>query len=600
MFQSVNGIIIAVLSLGFLIFIHELGHFLAAKRCGIRVDKFSIGFGPKLIGFTRGETEYCISILPFGGFVKMPGENPEERTGEPGEFSSAPVEHRIFVAIAGPAMNFAFGIIVFSLIYLVSGNYVRSSLETTQIGYVFDESPAAVAGIRPGDRIVSISGHRLQGWQDLNTKILTKPGKELEVEIIRDGQKQTLVVVPETEKIRAREIGRIGVTPKRDAEVYRVMDGSSASTAGIRVGDLIHAINGEPVYSHLDFYVAAKHHHGNDVVLSVKRGYIFAIDLDSENELDDGEIPIALERAFRNNGVHLSSAPVVSTISAGERWMLSDRDKTYVLRADGRKLNIYKHGGEPLEMKLRVNWQFIVAGVQAGSPAENAGVQVGDEFFSVNGESVYKFNTGEELQELMARADPDKPIQLEFRRGDVALGVAVPPVDAGNLLSGWGLTLGESVSGIQLTEPGRVEKYNIITAWGRGIEESWTTVANVFSLLGGLLSFDVSPKLLAGPIGIVTATAETARAGVRGLLYIVAFISINLGIVNLLPIPIADGGQILFFALEKLRGKPLSVRKQMLILQVSVVFIVGLFLYITWYDILGLEPVDRLMRFLGG
>ena len=600
MFQSVNGIIIAVLSLGFLIFIHELGHFLAAKRCGIRVEKFSIGFGPKLVGFTRGETEYCISILPFGGFVKMPGENPEERTGAPGEFSSAPVEHRIFVAIAGPAMNFAFGIIVFSLIYLVAGNYVRSSLETTQIGYVFDESPAAVAGIRPGDRIVSISGHRLQGWQDLNTKILTKPGKELEVEIIRDGKKQTLIVVPETEKIRAREIGRIGVTPKRDAEVYRVMDGSSASAAGIRVGDLIHAINGEPVYSHLDFYVAAKHHHGNEVVLNIKRGFIFAIDLDSESELDEGKIPIALKRAFRNNGVHLSSAPVVSTVSAGERWTLSDRDKIYVLRADGRKLNIYEHDGEPLEMSLRVHWQFIVAGVQEGSPAENAGVMVGDEFFSVNGESVYEFNTGEELQELIARADPDKPIQLEFRRGDVALGVAVPPVNAGNLLSGWGLILDESVSGIQLTEPGHVEKYNIITAWGRGIEESWITVANVFSLLGGLLSFDVSPKLLAGPIGIVTATAETARAGLRGLFYIIAFISINLGIVNLLPIPIADGGQILFFALEKLRGKPLSVRKQMLILQISVVLIIGLFLYITWYDILGLEPVDRLIRFLGG
>lgn len=600
MFQSIDEFIIAVLALGFLIFIHELGHFLAAKRCGIRVEKFSIGFGPKLVGFTKGETEYCISVLPFGGFVKMPGENPEERTGAPGEFSSAPVEHRIFVAIAGPAMNFAFGIIVFSLIYLVAGNYVRSSTETTQIGYVDKDSPAEVAGIRPGDRIVSISGNRLQGWQDLNTKILTKPGKELEIEIIRDGQKQTLTVVPKTEKIRAREIGRIGVTPKMDAEVYRVWDGSAASTAGIQVGDQIGAINGEPVYSHLDFYAAATQHHGEEVALSVKRGFIFAVNLESQIELDNGEIPNALKHALENNGIRLSSTPVVSTISAGESWMLTDRDITYVLRADGRKLDIYQHDGAPLEIGLRIYRQFIVSGIQEGSEAEKSGVQAGDEFVSVNGESVYTINSREELQELLAGANPNQPIQLAFRRGDVALGVAVPPDYASNLFEGWGLTFGESVSGLQLAEPGRVEKYNIITAWGRGFGESWTIVSNVFSLLGGLLSFDVSPKLLAGPIGIVTATAETARAGLRGLLYIVAFISINLGIVNLLPIPIADGGQILFFALEKIRGKPLSVQKQMLVLKISVVFIIGLFLYISWYDILGLEPVDRFIKFLGG
>ena len=94
-------IILAILALGFLIFIHELGHFFAAKRCGIRVEKFSIGFGPRLIGFRRGETDYCISALPFGGFVKMAGESPDEQRGEEGEFASAPVGHRIFVAIAG-------------------------------------------------------------------------------------------------------------------------------------------------------------------------------------------------------------------------------------------------------------------------------------------------------------------------------------------------------------------------------------------------------------------------------------------------------------------------------------------------------------------
>ena len=598
MFQSVNGIIIAVLSLGFLIFIHELGHFLAAKRCGIRVEKFSIGFGPKLIGFTKDETEYCISLLPFGGFVKMTGENPEERTGAPGEFLSAPVEHRMFVAIAGPAMNFAFGIIIFSLIYLVAGNYVRSSTETTQIGYVADDSPAKLAGIRPGDRIVAINGHRLQTWEDLHIRVITQPEKELEIEIIRDGQRLTLTVVPRVQKIKAREIGRIGVSPKQDAEVYWVVDGSSAAAAGIQVGDFIDAINGEHIHSHPDFYIAAKQFHGSEVTLRVKRGLIFALELDRRGELDDGKIPSALRSAFRNNDVALSQNPVVSTLSPNESWTIADKDQTFVVRADGRKLNIYERGGELLEVTLNADAKLIVAGVKKGSAAEKAGVKIGDEFVSVNDESVHKLNRGEELQELLTRANPNQSIQLEFRRGDETLRAAVPAGNAGNPIEGWGLTVNTWVSGIQLTEPGRVEKYNIITAWGRGFGESWSIVAKAFSLLGGLISFDVSPKLLAGPIGIVSATAETARLGLRGLLYFVAFISINLAIVNLLPIPIADGGQMLFFALEKLRGKPLSVRKQMLILQISVGFIIGLFLYISWYDILGLEIVDRIIRFL--
>ncbi|MBI1930547.1 site-2 protease family protein, partial [Candidatus Poribacteria bacterium] len=149
-----------------------------------------------------------------------------------------------------------------------------------------------------------------------------------------------------------------------------------------------------------------------------------------------------------------------------------------------------------------------------------------------------------------------------------------------------GLNWKESVSGLELTEPVRIEKYNVITAWGKGVEESWLTVSRVFSTLGDLITKRISPRYLAGPIGIVTMTARIAQVSLRELLLFVGFISVNLGIVNLLPIPIADGGQMLFFTLEKLRGKPLSLRKQVIIQQVSIVLLIGLFLYITVYDIL--------------
>ena len=227
MFHSVNGIVLAVLSLGFIIFIHELGHFLAAKRCGIRVDKFSIGFGPKLIGFKRGETEYCLSLLPFGGFVKMPGENPEERTGATGEFSSAPVEHRFFVVIAGPAMNFVFGILAFSLVYMIAGEVIPKSSQTTQIGYVAEDSPAKTVGIQPGDEIVAINGRPIRKWDELQTRILTQPGKELEVELLRNGQRQKLHVTPKrVDKKGLGEVGQIGVSPRQEVLVHSVADES--------------------------------------------------------------------------------------------------------------------------------------------------------------------------------------------------------------------------------------------------------------------------------------------------------------------------------------------------------------------------------------
>ncbi len=162
-----------------------------------------------------------------------------------------------------------------------------------------------------------------------------------------------------------------------------------------------------------------------------------------------------------------------------------------------------------------------------------------------------------------------------------------PSQESENLLTKE-LPVQPTISGLALTEPVRITKYNVVTAWGRGIEESWSMVAQALSMVRQLVTGEVSPALLSGPVGIVSATAETARFGFRELIYFAGFISVNLAFVNLLPIPIADGGLILFFVIEKLRGKPLSVRKQLIIQQVSIVLIIGLFLYITWFDFAGI------------
>ena len=154
------------------------------------MEKFSIGFGPKLIGFQRGRDRILYIALPFGGFVKMAGESPEEQKGEEGEFASAPVGHRIFVAIAGPVMNFITGIILFSFVYLIGLDrgtmwlmemLIGQSDRMAQIGLVADDSPAKKGGIEPGDTIVSINGRKIKNWQDFNTTILTHPDEELKL-----------------------------------------------------------------------------------------------------------------------------------------------------------------------------------------------------------------------------------------------------------------------------------------------------------------------------------------------------------------------------------------------------------------------------------
>ena len=533
-------IILAILALGFLIFIHELGHFFAAKRCGIRVEKFSIGFGPKLIGFQRGETEYCISALPFGGFVKMAGESPDEQKGEEGEFASAPVGHRIYVAIAGPVMNFITGIILFSFVYLAGLDrgtmwlmemLIGQSDRMAQIGLVADDSPAKKGGIEPGDTIVSINDRKIKNWQDFNTTILTHPDEELKIVVSRDDQPKTLYVTPRS--LDRSGIGQIRVSARQAAMVESIPEGSAAATAGIQTEDLIESINGRKIY-HVPEFGSGIWIPSNSFGSAHRRFY------KEINENQNGKIALGIRR-----------------------------------------------GDESLNVSFPINW-VVNAVVEEGSEAEKVGIQSGDEIVSINGESVKNFELYPRLNELAA-TNPGQSIDIGLIRNGEQLTAALTPVLGGdeNQLNLQGLHWKLSLDGLALAVPSvPIPKYNVITAVGEGVQTNWLILEMVVKVLKRLVTREVKTKHLTGPIGIVDATRRVVEFGLRSLLFFVGFISVNLAIVNLLPIPIADGGQILFFTLEKLRGRPLSIRKQMIIQQVSIVLLATLFLYITFYDIL--------------
>lgn len=430
------NIIKTLFLISFVIFVHEIGHFITAKRFKIKVERFSIGFGPKLVGFKRGETEYVISWLPiFGGYVKMAGENPAERKEEEidtdlkGQFYSAPVYQRALIAISGPAMNVLFAIVAISFAYML-GMPPRSG---TEVGYVKPNSPAEKAGIKPGDKILSIAGYKVRKWDDISENIGINAGKEIDIKLMRNGETITLFATPE--RMGDVDIGRIGISPPLEPIIGQVAPDSDANKAGFREGDQIVAVNGDKI------------------------GHILEL-------LDEIE----------------TSRP-------------QDNKVNLTIIRDGNRMEL--------------------------------------------------------------------PLKVEFDA-------------SGNLTSLGGISFGKIV------------RLNPISAFGVGTFETFQIGGKVFQFLKRLILRDIPVKYVSGPVGIVQITMSAVRTGISGILWFAGFLSVNLGVINLLPIFITDGGVLLFLVIEKLRGKPMTVKRQILVQQIGLGVIITLFLLVTYNDVLRL------------
>ena len=536
--------ILAIIPLGFIIFIHELGHFYAAKRCGIKVNTFSVGFGPKLIGFQRGETEYKISLLPFGGYVQMEGENPSEQTGAPGEFASAPLGSRAFVVAAGPVVNLLFGVLIYWLVFASGLNADSARLVggltglplgekgTIQIGLIAEDGAGARGGLMPGDTIVSINGDSVSHWAMFQTRIYINPNKVLELVVERDGRLETLLVKPDAEPAGVRgDRGVLSVSSKRETIVDHVREGSLAAQAGIQVGDQIESINGERLHNVPSFGYFVWHPSANWI-------------------------------AEKYQALH-------ERINANPEALV---------------LGI-RRGDETFTLEMPVHWR-VIAAVQKGSIAENAGIRNGDVLVTLNREEIDKTTLYAQL-----KTKAHEPIEIGLMRdGNLQKVVLAAEKQSPEETKTDGLLFGlawqSSLSGMEFSEKAApLPAYNLFTGFGKGIEATWLTFTTVGKTLKQLIGGEVSPKHLAGPIGIAEATSRMFdRVGLSSVLFFIGFISINLCIVNLLPIPIADGGHLLFFAVEKIRGRPMPRKAQEVVQQVSIVLLIALFLYITWFD----------------
>jgi membrane-associated protease RseP (regulator of RpoE activity) len=583
---------------GVIIFFHELGHFLGCKKVGIKVERFSIGFGPKMVGFTRGDTEYRISWLPmFGGYVKMLGENPAERpdegtTGsEEGRFDLAPVSHRVIVAASGPGMNMILAVFAFALAFMVG---VPADPDTT-IGYVKPDSPASKAGIMRGDKILSVDGYRVKAWGDIQENVITNPDKEIEITLLRDENEEiTVRATPEHREFLIISVNldlqselddnTISEDLKREFESNNILLSPDAFVSTEEAGNRWLITDGDRKYP------VRKEENRLQIYQETEPGKIelaFNIHLDaqSDSDLDNRIIPEGLRQEFENSNATLPPDASVLVEETGSRWLITDRgkrrllkrlipgkDRRYPIRKEENRLNVYYLEPEFGMIGVIPGIKPIIRRVKQGSVVAEAGLRVGDVVEGVDhNEVLYTVDLSEELQDASGES-----VTLTVRRNESTIDILVPLEfnEDAQLTSFEGLSFDEVV------------RRNPIAAFGMAIPETIRMGGKIFQYLKKLIIGDVSPRFLAGPLGITQLAMAVVKTGVASTLRFAGFLSVNLGIVNLLPLFITDGALIVFLIVEKLRGKAMTRKRQLIIQQVGVGFIIFLFLFLTYNDIL--------------
>ncbi len=287
--DSLTNIVAVIITLGVIIFVHEAGHLLVAKAFDVRVLAFSLGFGKRLFGFKRGETDYRVSLVPLGGYVRLGGENPDEISEDPREFLNKPRWQRILVYIAGPAMNVLLAIALVTGLF-ASGTSVAMNLDRLPpvAGMVLEGSPAEAAGIEPGDRLVALDGEEIGSWHDFFMTTVLAPGRTFELTAERGGERYTTELTP----VRAEGPtggADVGLLPQFLPRVVSVVEGGPADEAGFEPGDEVAAVGGQPVGDQTRFVEILQGNAGEEVVVGVRReGEIVDLRVTPQDRVEGG------------------------------------------------------------------------------------------------------------------------------------------------------------------------------------------------------------------------------------------------------------------------------------------------------------------------
>jgi len=430
-----------VFVLGVLVFVHELGHFLAAKRVGIRVLKFQLGFNPTIVSFRRGDTEYAIGALPLGGHGNIEEETPEDhRTGGDDEILSKTKWERFQVLIMGPVMNLLLALVLTAVVLYQGADVPAYEDQPPVVGAVAAGSPAAKSDIQPGDLILSVADHPVDTWEKFFIAIGSRPDREVTIRLQRNGVELTRKVTPVSSGQSRFEIGDIGVLPNTHPHIVAVNSGEPADLAGLKAGDVVLAVDGQTITFH------------------------------------------------------------------------------------------------------------------------------------------------SQLREAIAK-HPDSPMTLTILRGGARQQIVVKPLNRSG--TGW--------VGIQILDELKSIKPGPIEAVSMSVQRNVQFAGLIFQTVWGLITRETSPKQLMGPVAIAQLSGESAQLGWIALLSLMASISLNLGLLNLLPIPILDGGHIFIMALEGAARRDFSVRAKEKLLLAGFVVLMMLMVTVIYNDLARISWIGRLM-----
>jgi len=579
--EIIDTLVAVIPMLGILIVAHELGHFLIAKACGVRVLKFSIGFGPP-IGFgrlrlrwERGGTEYVIGWIPLGGFVRMLGEPmpgdenfvaPLPDDVRPDEFlESKPVWQKLSIVFAGPAMN-----LLLPIVCLMGILWVGLPRPNAVVGMIEADSPAQLAGLRVGDRIVSLDGDEVEWWDEVILPIQhRRVDGILDLEIERD-QVISRIEVPlgkQTARDRFGSVvdhGWIGVGHRRLAAVVGVpQESSAAARAGLRSGDLIVAVG----------------------------------DVEIEDWQTLGQVHEAAARAARESGVE----NVVWRLERqlGEFTPVDGREDLSPEEADAASGERTEPAFEEFALSLPalssleglglLPATILVAYVTADRPAAMAGLLPGDLVLSVDGTPIGSFESfvsvvqtsgGRELEIAFSREGRVRSVRLRAREESVAGPYEIEGMEEKVYQIGLAAAV-SSLPGARSVQQLR----NPIESLPRAFEMSWQMTTEYLQGLGKLFTGEVGTDRLSGPIGIARIARKSLDHGWLDYLSMMMLISINLGILNLLPIPILDGGQAMIYAIEGIKRSPLSIRSREIATSIGFSLLLILMARAFWNDL---------------
>ena len=445
-----NTFILFILVLGSLIFFHELGHFLVARLFGVGVEKFSLGFGPRILGKTVGRTDYRLSLIPLGGYVKMVGDEPDAELPPedlPYSFTHKPVGQRSLIVVAGPFFNILLTLLIFvAMIYFVGITSIRPYIRNVESG-----SPAEEAGVMKDDRLLAVDGTTVASWRDINKILDQNQGQTMVLSIDRQGEPVDIRVQPR-------------------AEVYK------------------------NVY---------------------------------------------------------------------------EEDVTY-----------YAIGISGVEEPAAV-----VGEVVAKMPADEAGLRAGDRIVAIDGTPIRYWR---EMQKMVTESE-GRELNFDIRRGDRSLELKITPLlhKDRNLagISSKNYRIGITVPDLVPKEDELVIKVGFLESVQQSLGLTWQITQSFFDFLKKLFQGKVSRQLVGGPLRIAQMAQQSAERGTMELFFFIAAISLQLAILNLLPIPVLDGGHLLFYGLEVVMRKPVSRRMRETAQQVGLFLLLLLMVFVVYNDV---------------